>query len=315
MKRHKNLIEKITDPLNLYDALHKTAKGKRSKIDCMRFMDWEFRNMAKLRTLIISGSYKPDAPSTFAIFEPKPRSIVALRFHDRVVQHAIHSIISPIFNKTFLPCSYACRIGYGAHRAARDVQAAIRKTPQGWYLKTDFSKYFHSIDREALWTEIDKKIGCKRTSALIEKFVPRTGKGINIGELLSQLFANVMGNRVDMFIKHELHVKSFFRYMDDIVILGDNRSSLEEMKRRIESFCASIGLRFSKWFIKPISAGINFVGYRIWPTHKLIRKDSIKRAKRKLKRLRGEPLQLFLASWRGHIGHANTYNLQRRLGI
>lgn len=315
MKRHKNIFNKIIDPNNFYEAYRKTSLGKKDKIEYLKFYQWEHRNISELIKDITDGSYIPSEPTHFPVFDPKPRSIVALKFRDRIVQHAMFALLNPIFNKTFLPNSYACRVGYGAHRASRDVQSSMRKYEGGWYLKTDFSKYFKSIRRDIVWEEIDKKIGCNKTKRLIEKFVPRDGVGINIGELMSQLLANVMGNKVDMFIKHNLKVKCFYRYMDDIVLFGNRKEEMVEIKNKLEEFCNDLGLRFSKWMIKPLRTGINFVGYRIWKTHKLIRKDSIQRSKRKLKRLKGEDLKMFIGSWNGHIKHANSYNLRKKLGL
>lgn len=315
MKTHNNLFDEIIDKAKFYDAFANASKGKRDKYEYLRFAEWQYYNMSKLRESILMAIYKPQEPTQFTIFEPKPRNISAPKFTDRIVQHAIYSVIYPIFNKTFLPNSYACRKGYGTHKAAKDVQAAARKHSKWWYLKTDFSKYFKSILRSLVWWAIDKTISCKRTIHLLETVFPRDGVGLPIGALLSQLFANVVGNIVDMFIKHALRIKTFFRYMDDIVIFGKSRLILLNIKNYLSDFINKIGLKFSKWFIRPITSGINFVGYRIWATHKLIRKDSIARAKRKLKTLVGEEREKFLASWRGHLQHADTYNLQVKLGI
>lgn len=315
MKTHKNLFDQIITRENFYNALRSTSKGKRNKFECLAFLEKEYSNIELLRNEIINDNYLPAKPTRFAVYDPKPRTITALQFRDRIVQHAIYSILYPIFNKTFMPNSYACRKGYGSHRTSRDVQARMRKSTGGWYLKTDFSKYFHRIDRHILWKQIERKVGCYKTLSLIEKFIPRTGVGLNIGELLSQLFANVIGNVIDHFIKHELKIKYFFRYMDDIVIFGETKEHLSAVKQNLQVFCEDMGLTFSKWFIHPISSGINFVGYRIWSTHKLIRKDSINRAKRKLRRLKGTDRIKFINSWTGHLQHADTYNLKKRMGL
>ena len=315
MKTHKNTFDKIIEVTNFYESLNETARGKRSRYSCLKFLESKYSNIKALRESIIDGSYEPLPPSEFTILDPKPRNISAPRFRDRIVQHAIYRVIYPIFDKTFLPNSYACRRGRGTHLASKHVQASLRRNKGGWYLKTDFSKYFHTINRKILWEAIDRKIGCRRTKELIAKFIPREGVGLNIGELLSQLFANVFGNMVDMYLKHNLRVKEFFRYMDDIVVIGESREHLLTIKDKLERFCKSIGLRFSRWHIHPISKGVNFVGYRIWATHKLIRKDSIARAKKKLRTLDPEAREVFLRSWSGHLQHADTYNLKRRLGI
>lgn len=314
-KKYKNLFDKIVEHQNFWESFNKTSKGKRNKLEYLVFNEERFSNMKHLRESLIFGNYNPLAPYYFTIYEPKPRNITALKFQDRIVQHSIYAIIYPIFDKTFLPNSYACRKGYGTHKCAKDVQLACKKHRSGWYLKTDFSKYFHSISREVLWSQIKKKISCVKTLNLVEKFIHKEGIGINIGELLSQLFANIMGNIVDMWLKHTEKIKIFFRYMDDIVIFGENKESLILLKDKLQLFCGTIGLRFSKWFIKPIRDGINFVGYIIFADFKLIRKSSIRGAKRKLRILTGEKREKFLASWLGHIQHANCYNLKFKLGV
>lgn len=315
MKTVKNLFDKIVTLENLQISLHETAKNKRTGLDYLEFDQWRYSNLLEIHNELISGRYSVSPYINFKVYDPKPRTITALQFRDRVVQRAIYNYIQPIFEKTFLPNSYACRKGKGTHLAAKITQSYTRKKGVRYFLKTDFSKYFMSIDRGILWGVIDRKIGCKKTKSLIEKFVPRYGVGINIGELLSQLFANVFGNQVDMFIKHKLKVKYFLRYMDDIVIFGNSYDDLFDKKERLDVFSRSIGLKFSSWHISPIEHGVNFVGYRIFKDFKLLRKSSIKRAKKKLKTLEGVDRDRFLASWRGHISHANSYNLQKRLGI
>lgn len=315
MKTYKNTFDKIIEVDNFYASLNAAARGKRGRYSCLKFLESRYSNIKALRESVMDGTYSPLPPSEFTVLDPKPRNISAPKFRDRIVQHAIYRVLYPIFDKTFLPNSYACRKGKGTHLASKHVQASLRRNRGGWYLKTDFSKYFHTINRKILWEAINRKIGCYQTKELLSKFIPREGVGLKIGELLSQLFANVFGNIVDMHLKHTLGVKEFFRYMDDIVIIGESREQLLNIKCKLERFCKSIGLRFSRWHIHPISRGVNFVGYRIWATHKLIRKDSIARAKRKLRTLSPEAREAFLNSWSGHLKHADTYNLKRRLGI
>lgn len=314
-RKYKNLFDEIVGVENFYNAYQKTCKGKRSTNEFLVFDEWRYSNIHKLRKEIIEQNYQPKPPIKFTVSEPKPRNIEALQFEDRIVQHAMYSVLYPIFNRTFLPNSYACRKGFGTHKCARDVQLAAKKKRNWWYLKTDFSKYFHSIKRSLIWSAINAKIFCTKTKDLIEKFIPKDGVGIKIGELLSQLMANVAGNFVDMWLKHTKKVKVFFRYMDDIVIFGETKQELFNLKDDLRRFCKEIGFRFSKWFVKPIKSGINFVGYIIFADYKLIRKDSIRRAKRKLRLLENSRREMFLASWLGHISHADCYNLKLKLGV
>jgi hypothetical protein len=167
---------------------------------------------------------------------------------------------------------------------------------------------------------IRRKISCPRTLALIAAMVPATGFGLPIGSLTSQIFANVYGGQVDRFIHTTLGAKHWTRYMDDVVVLHSNPYELRHWLEDIEVFSRqTMGLRLSRWNVSPVSAGINFCGYRIWPRHKLLRKDSVTRAKRKLanfaKHQDAEGLAKFKASWLGHAKHADTINLLNHLEI
>ncbi len=223
----------------------------------------------------------------------------------------------------FLPQSYACRIGKGTHATARDVQAELRRMHnighKTWVLKTDCSKYFHSISCKLLHKEFRRKISCKPTLQLLEKLIPPNRTGIPIGELMSQISANLYGHIVDRWLVHTKRVLRFFRYMDDIVVIGSCRQKLNVLRKDLEAFSLTLGLTFSHWSIQPAARGVNFVGYRIWRTHKLLRRDSVLRAKRKIKRYtrhgEAERLRMFLASWRGHAQHADTHNLRTHLGV
>lgn len=318
-KKYKNLFEKIIDPQNIQRAYMKAARGKRSTRGFLAFEQNRATNMAIIKEALESGTYIPNDPNRFPIYEPKERMIEALPFMDRVSEHAINNIIEPIFEKAFLPQSYACRKNKGTHKAAGDVQAAARRMLEKgkvWFLKTDFSKYFASISRLNIWKMIKKKISCIPTLGLLKRLLFAVAGGLQIGRLSSQLYANLHGHIVDAWLVHKVRFTRFFRYMDDIVFLAYSKEALDLLKLRLEFFITNeLGLRFSYWFIHPMNRGVNYVGYRIWPTHKLLRKDSVVRAKRKLKRLSGEKRDRFLVAWLGHARHANTHNLLTRMEI
>ncbi|SES12798.1 Retron-type reverse transcriptase [Vreelandella subterranea] len=321
-KRYRNLIERIADPENLRNAYHRAARGRRNSAGYLNFKEYEAAWLAKLRRDILDQTYKPGKPREFWVFEPKPRPITAAPFQDRVVQHALCAVIGPIFEAGMLPQAYACRKGRGMHSGAIHTQAMMRKLKRKgeavYALKTDFSKYFYSVDLAVLWRRIDAKISCRHTAWLIEQFTPRTGIGLPIGNLTSQLWANVYGTEVDRFLAQTMGESRFVRYMDDIVIMGHSRSYLHALRGWLEMFCRhALGLTFSKWSVGPVSAGVNFLGYRIFPTHKLLRRDSVRRAKRKIKAhtLAGdhEALRFFLAAWLGHAKWADSHNLVKSL--
>ncbi len=317
-KKYKRLIERIADIDNLRDALAKTSSGKRMTWGYLEFKEYAELNLERLQSEIINGTWRQGGFREFIVYEPKPRSIHALEFKDRVAQHALVNVIGPIFEKTLMPGTFACREGMGTHAGVRHVQAGLRRTGATHFLKTDYSKFFPSVDRAVLHELIRKKISCPQTLSLIEAMLPSQGKGLPIGSLTSQLLANVYGGEVDRFMHFKLCAKEWTRYMDDIVVLSSNPYELRHWFEDIEQFSIErLGLRMSKWQISPVTRGINFLGYRIWPRHKLMRKQSVTTAKRKIKRYiqtnDRESLDKFMASWRGHAAHADTCNLFNHL--
>lgn len=313
-KKHRNLIGRITDPANLRGAYRKTAQNKRQTFGYLEFKEFAELNLVRIREELLDGAYRIGTYRTFTIYEPKAREISALDFKDRLVQHALCNVIAPIMEATLLPYTFACRVGKGTHAGVRHVQSMLRQTGATHFLKTDFRKYFPSIPRDVANDLYDRKIGCAQTLALIAEIIPPEGRGIPIGSLTSQLTANLIGGMVDRHVHFELGHRHWARYMDDIVILGDDPAKLRASYQAIAGFAETeLGLHISHWAAAPVSQGINFLGYRIWPTHKLLRQDSVVRAKRKIARYveRGddESLTKFLASWRGHARWADTQNL------
>lgn len=312
-------MQQIIDPANMALAYKKALDGKRASVGALQFKEYAQVNLLNLTHEIATGSYTVGEFHKFKVYEPKEREISALPFRDRIAQHALVNVLSPIFERTFLPMSYACRVGKGTHKGAIKAQSIMRrlaKNGEVYCLKMDFSKYFKSIDRAVLHKQINKKIACKPTLDLIEKFTPKEGKGLPIGNLTSQLYANVYGTIVDRLLTQTLKVKNAVRYMDDTVIFSNDSDYLKHIQKEFEALIKHITrLEFSRWSIQNINRGVNFLGYRIWATHKLIRKNSVKSAKRKILKLKGEKLDRFIAAWKGHIQHANTNNLQQSLGV
>lgn len=321
-KKYRNLFERVTDEVNLRDAYRRTATGRRGTAACLEFKEYASVNLALLRSELVDGRYRQGGLREFTVYEPKARVISALSFRDRVAQHALVNVIGPIFEATLLPRTFACRVGKGTHAGVRAVQANLRRMRNDgrrvYVLKTDFAKYFGSIDRAVLHGLIRKKISCEATLRLIETMVPATGHGLPIGCLTSQLFANVYGGVVDRFLQER--AVDWFRYMDDIVVLGDDSKKLTALKRDLEGFAAArLGLRFSKWSISPAARGINFLGYRIWHDYKLVRRCSVTRARRRLRWLAGNGRNddgvRFVSAWRGHAQWANAHRLAVSLKI
>ncbi|MGX7742324.1 reverse transcriptase domain-containing protein [Rhodopseudomonas parapalustris] len=310
-------MEKIVSDANMREAYRRTLKGHRHTYGYLQFKEYADVNLKELADDVAAGTYRPGPVRQFMVYEPKPRPIAALGFRDRVAQHALCNVIGPIFEKVLLPRTYACRVGRGTHGGVKNLQATLRRLGTPCYaLKTDFSKYFASIDRAVLHRLIRRKISCQRTLRMIEAITPDTGCGVPIGSLTSQLWANVYGNEVDRYLQCHLREKHWFRYMDDVVVLGADPAHLRHVKEEIEWFARDrLHLRLSKWSVASVSRGVNFLGFRVWASHKLLRKQSVVRARRRLLRFRqrGQSAEKFLAAWMGHLSWADSFNLKCRL--
>lgn len=315
--KHKRLFEHIVSERAMQNAFRLASTGKRQSHGYLVFNEYAQLRLLDIRARLIDGSWEPSALRTFTVYEPKPRIIGAPAFADRIVHHALCAVIDPIFDKSFLPYSFACRPGMGTHAAVIYVQSQLRKHGYTHFLKTDFRKFFPSINREVLHQQVRRKVSCKPTLELFSKIVPETGLGVPIGALTSQLSANIYGNMLDQYLHHELKVP-FARYMDDVVVLGNDPAHLRTVKRDIEAFAAEqMHLAISRWHVAPVGHGVNFLGYRIWPHHKLLRRSSVTRAKRTIRHCvehgDGAALMAFAAAWRGHAALADSANLRTQL--
>jgi retron-type reverse transcriptase len=318
-KRKSDLFNRIVTIENLRLAYKKTSLGKKSTVGYLRFKEYAEYNLLQIQKELVDETYVLQPSRKFTVYEPKEREIEALEFRDRLVQHALCNIITPIFEETFLPNSYACRTGMGTHGGVKFIQSKLRSEDYRYFLKTDYSKYFASIDISILLKEIEKKIKCRKTLRLI-KTILGSGVGVKIGWLTSQLSANIYGNILDKHLFYTLGLRDWVRYMDDVIVLGNCPKDLKVIKKSIKEFSIeSMGMGLSKWQVSPVSRGINFLGYRIWKNYKLIRKDSVSRAKKKILRYKkeddAEALRKFKAAWLGHIKWSNAYNLKVKLGL
>ncbi len=316
-KKYRNLFHKIVDIDNLRDAYKKATRGgNRYSNGHLMFKENLEANLYILQQQMIKETYNIGKYFNFTVHEPKTRIINSLPFRDRVAQHAINNVIEPIFEKTFYSTSYACRKDKGTHKGINKVQSQLRKMKKQsevYFLKMDFKGYFHSVYSKLLKEKVEKKITDKKSLRLIFKFI--CDQGIMIGNLLSQLFANLYGHVFDTFIKVKLGIKHYYRYMDDTLIFSHSKEYLVRVQKILEKFIAIfMKLKFSKWFIQKADVQfINFLGMRIKSGFKLLRKSSVTRARRAIKKfLKLElfaKLFKFLGSWLGHATKADSYNL------
>jgi retron-type reverse transcriptase len=330
-RTYNYLFERICDYENIYRAYLLARRNKRYHGDVLAFTADLGGNLACLQKRLMTKTYKTGAYKHFTVQEPKMRQVAALPFADRVVHHALCNIIEPVFERVFIHDSYACRIGKGVlsgvKRTTQFLRAVTRECPPAYCLKCDISKYFPSIDHETLKQIIRKKISCRDTLWLISEIIDSTGaqKGIPIGNLTSQLFANIYLNELDHYMKDGLGVRYYVRYMDDFIILDPRKSYLHDLLDKIAMFLRE-KLKLSlnrKTQIFPVKQrAIDFLGYRIWPDHRLLRKRNVKRMKRKIKammkgyaegRIHIEDLRAIVMSWLGHAKHADTWRLRKRV--
>lgn len=277
MKRYGNIYDNAFTENALLDAFHAAAKRKTGKRACFRFEKSLASNLDSLYSELLDGSYRPMPYYSFMVHEPKTRIIYAPAFRDLVVQHAIYAVVNPIFERIFIDQSFACRVGKGTHKAADYAQAALRSCPRDSYtLKTDVKKFFYRIDRRILRGLVEREIKDRKFVDIMMLFADHgEPAGIPIGNLLSQLYALIYLNPLDHFVKREMGIKLYCRYVDDAVLFGLTKSECIDAKNKIEAFLGSLNLELSYYTIAHIKRGVNFVGYRTWASKRFVRKHSL----------------------------------------
>ena len=296
-KSYSHLWEHVIDFENLYHAYRTACKGKRYRWESLKFKRNLEENLVILQNELIWNTYKPEPYRQFYVSEPKRRLISAPSFRDRVVHHALVQVLEPIFENRFVRETFACRRGLGTHAAMRHVAKCTKLARQKWgayfVLKCDVHKFFPSVNHDVLKDIVRRNIRDKKVMNLVDVIVrsyesaDQDGTGIPIGSLTSQLFANVYLMPLDNHLKNDRQVKYYARYMDDFVVLSDDKEYLWELLCDIENFLHDkLKLNLNpKTGIFPGRHGVDFCGYRIWPTHINPRKSTVKRAKRRLRKI------------------------------
>ena len=329
MKRHGNLWNKITDLDNIYPAYKKARKGKSWQNTISRFDDDLDENIFNIRDLLIEKTFTTSSYIEKTIYEPKQRIIYKLPFNpDRVVQHALMNVLEPIWSSVFIHDSYACRIGKGIHAASRRTMDFIRAAGTGAYcLKMDIRKFYPSIDHDILFEIVQRKIKCPDTLWLLEDIIYSIpgGKNVPIGNYTSQWLGNLYMNELDRYLKHEHKIRHYIRYCDDFILLHQDKRFLGKMADEIKCFLADkLALKLSKNDIFPVHQGIDFLGYRHFSDHILVRKSTAKRIKRRMRGLSGrlargeissDQYRSSIASTEGWIRWANSHNFEQSLGL
>lgn len=326
MKRHGELFQQIVSPDNLYEAYCKARRGKRWQNVVKEFERDIDGNLERLQNALITKSFHTAPYRTKVIREPKERIIFILPFYpDRIVQHALIQLVGPIWDRLFIYDSYACRVDKGIHRGSTRTMEFLGKNR--YVLKADISKFYPSIDHDILYEIIQRKVKCSDTLWLLRDIIYSHGAGTNvpIGNYTSQWFGNLYLNEMDQWLKHEWRVKHYIRYCDDFLLFHNDKRFLHELKDEIEFFIGErLQLTFSRWSIFPVTQGIDFLGYRHFRDHILLRKSTAKRVRRRLQKLpqllregklSPEQFRSSIASTRGWLQWANTRNLSVSLHL
>lgn len=334
MKTYKKLYENLCSYDNLLLAFKKARKRKSKKEYVREFEKDLEENLLLLRVELLLHAYKPKPLETFILRDPKTRKISKSDFHDRVVHHALCNILEPIFDKLFIYDSYANRKGKGTLKALQRFDYFKRKvtrnnTRKGFVLKADVYHYFENVNHNILINIIKRKIKDERIIWMIKQILnnfasQEQGRGMPLGNLTSQFFANIYLNELDQFVKHKLKAKCYIRYVDDFVILDKNVKKLEVFKSKINTFLESIKLKLhpEKSVIKNILSGISFLGFRVFYYHKLLKNKNSARVRRKIIRFKKmfgknkigyDTIYASMEGWAAHAKGGNTYKLRTQV--
>lgn len=331
-KKITNTFKNNLNYINLYNAYLRAKKDKTSKIEILKYEQNLENNLVNLLRKMKNNKYTLGDYRTFVIKEPKERIIKALPFEDRIVhQWYVEEFIIPNIIPKFIEDSFACIKSRGTHSAVNKIQSYMRIQKRSnenfWILKCDIKKFFYNIKKDILFNIIKKYIKDKELLKFTHLLIfdnSTDNVGIPIGNYTSQYFANIYLNELDQYIKRELKIKYYVRYMDDFILLLNTKEECKKIKIQIETFIhENLKLELNhKSRYYPNNFGLDFCGYRIWTTHRLIRTSSKKNMKRKVlslnKKWKQNKIDLSkanrsLSSWFGHISHANSYTLKNQI--
>jgi RNA-directed DNA polymerase len=316
MKRIGNLYERIISLDNLRLADNVARKGKKNSYGIRLHDRNRDENIIALHESLKNKTFKTSPYDIFKIHVPKERDIYRLPYYpDRIVHHAIMNVLEPIWVNLFTDDTYSCIKGKGIHAAVKKIKKDLKDVAGTYYcLKIDVKKFYPTIDHDILKSIIRRKIKDDDLLLLLDEII-NSAPGVPIGNYLSQYFANLYLAYFDHWIKENLHVKYYYRYADDIVILSDSKIALHELLGKIKQyFIINLKLEVkSNYQVFPVDArGIDFLGYRFYHSHTLLRKSIKKRFARAVNRNPGNIRQVHAAYW-GWAKHCDSTNLLKKL--
>ncbi len=331
----RNLWNELCSYENLVLAYKKARKHKTTKEYVIKFEKDLKNNLLLLRSELFLHCYNPKPLVNFIIKDPKTRKISKSDFRDRVTHHALCNIIESIFEKSFIYDSYANRLSKGTLKAIERFDTFKRKVSRNntipcYILKADIKKYFDNVDHNILLSILRKKVKDMRVIWLVKKILNNcvindSRKGMPLGNLTSQFFANVYLNELDQYVKHKLKAKYYIRYVDDFIILDSDKEILLQYKNSINQFLAQnldIELHPDKSKIIKLGEKLTFLGFRVFYYHRLLKKSNLRKMNFKFDKQKKEYIKNnidydniydYIEGWIAHAKYANTYKLRKKL--
>jgi len=336
MLTYGGLWERVTDFEELYLAYRRARRGKRNSAEMAGFAYDLEAQLLRLRRELRGETYALSPYRSFEILDPKRRTIYAAAFRDRVVHHALYAAIEPIFDVRMIEDSYACRVGKGTHAALdaldRHWLAAQVAWGQPWVAQLDIHRYFYSIDHGILADMMCCRLREAPLIRLVRKIVSSlstgeaAGIGIPIGNLTSQLFANVYLDALDQYARRELKIPHYLRYMDDVAIFAESKTVASEWLGALGEYAEDrlhLRLNERRTVVMPERCGVSWLGWRMLaPGQRRLSRRMVVRSARRLREvsealasgeMTPEEVQQRLASWIGHVKHGNTWRLRESL--
>lgn len=339
------LWDKLVSLDNLFLAFRKASCGKRAKA-CVTHYEFNLEeNLFDLRDALVEGTYQHGIYQNFYIHDPKQRLISAANFHDRVVHHALVNVLEPIYEKRFIHDSYANRLGKGTHRALDRCSQFLRCYP--YYLQLDIRQYFPSIDHQILLQLLMRKIDDPKVMALCALILKSGEKilnteyemtwfngdtllsacrprGLPIGNMTSQFWANVYLDPLDQFIKRKLKCKAYIRYVDDMLLYSEAKASLHKWRNEIIDYLAYLRLSVHAQSaqVSPSWHGVTFLGFRLFPSYRRLKREKVLLAKKHLSTslhelriglISAQTFKARLQGWINHAQYGDTWGLRKAL--
>lgn len=339
------MFASIVDWDNLWLAYRRAAKGKRSTASVARFEFLVADRLVELQAELLAKTYRPGPYTHFTIHEPKRRKISAAPFRDRVVHHALCNVIEPLFEQRFIADSYANRVGKGTHKAIDRLQHFARR--YRYVLRMDVVQHFPSLDHAILRQAIAEVIHDQEVLWLVDLILASGAgvladeytmvyfpgddllavhrpRGLPIGNLTSQFWSNVYMTGLDHFVKKILRCRAYLRYVDDFALFSDSKAQLWQWKRAVIDYLATQRLTVHETSaqVQPVAAGIPWLGFVVYPTHRLLKQRNAVNFARRLRRnldlytagsITFAELDASVKGWVNHVRYADTWGLRKTI--